>query len=97
MTKVQLVRRAAWTCLAVSVAAFAAGIALARFYLCQSPGPTAFAIALVLCILAALLFVGRSIQVCSFWPVGGALLVGLLAVAMWVIAVAMTLPGCSGV
>jgi uncharacterized membrane protein YwaF len=97
MTKSQVIQRAAWLSLLLSVAAFAAGIYLARVFLCRPLGPLAFSAALLLCALAFVLFTARAIFQPSYLVGGGALLVALLAFCMWVIATAMTLPGCSGV
>ena len=97
MTSSQAIQRAAWAFLGLSVIAFISGAFLARNYLCQPQGPNAFLAALLLVALAFLLFIVQAIQRRSFLVGGGALLVALLAFAMWVVAVAMTLPGCSGV
>ena len=89
--------RAAWISLGLSVGAFALGIYLARAFLCQPQGPVAFLAALVLCAVTFVLLVVQAIKRRSYWAGGGALLIALLALAMWVIGIAMTLPGCSGV
>jgi hypothetical protein len=90
-------KNAAWIFVVASLVSFAAGIALARAYLCGAPGPWAFLASLVFCCLGALAFWVAAWHAKS-WRLAlvGASVAGL-AIVLQFLSLAVTLPGCSGV
>ena len=97
MVSAQLVRKAAWSSLAASLAVFIVGFWLLRAFLCQPYGPNAFAVSLFFCATAALFFAALAFQHRSIRIAGGAAAVALLGGIMFVTSVGLAISGCSGV
>jgi peptidoglycan/LPS O-acetylase OafA/YrhL len=96
MNSVQVIPKAAWASLAASLAIFVIGLWLLRSFLCQSYGPHAFAVSLIFCAAAALLFFISAFQRRSIRVAGGALAVALLGGTMLLASIGLAVPGCSG-
>jgi hypothetical protein len=60
-------------------------------------GPTAFAVSLLLCALAFLLFVAGAVRQRSLATAGGAVLVAAFGALLLFASIGFTIPGCSGI